>query len=80
MPPTKEQLRDTLKKLGKNSDDILSKDKAEYKAHFTAVSRTDEEGLIDLLITYPKVIERPIIVSGAEAVIGSSPEAVAVLF
>ena len=79
-PPTKEELWDILKKLGKNADDILRKGDAEYKVNFIAVSRTDEEVLIDLLVTYAKVIERPIVVSGAEAVIGRPPEAVAVLF
>ena len=79
-PPTKAELRDILKKLGKNADDILRKGEVEYKAHFTAISRTDEEALINLLVAYPKVIERPIVVSGAEAVIGRPPEAISVLF
>ena len=55
-PPTKGELRDILKKLGKNADDILRKAEAEYKAHFTAVSRTEKEALIDRLVTYAKVV------------------------
>ena len=77
-PPTKAELRDILRKLGKNADEILRK--ADYKAHFTAISRTDEKALIDLLVAYPKVIERPIVVLGAKAVIGRPPEAISVLF
>ena len=64
-PPTKAELQHILKKLGKNVDDILRKGEANYKAHFTEVSRTDEKALIDLLVAYPKVIERPIIFSGS---------------
>ena len=79
-PPTKKELRDILQKLGKNADDILRKGEADYKAHFTAISRTDEKALIDLLVAYPKVIERPIVVSGARAVIGRPPEAILALF
>ena len=67
-------------KLGKNADEILRKGEADYKAHFLAISQTDEKALIDLLVAYPKVIERPIVVSGAKAVIGRPPEAVSVLF
>ena len=79
-PPTKAELRDILQKLGKNADDILRKGEADYKAHFTAISLTDEKALIDLLVAYPKVIERPIVVSGAKAVIGRPPESISVLF
>ena len=79
-PPTKAELRDILRKLGKNADEILRKGEADYKAHFTAISRTDEKALIDLLVAYPKVIERPIVVSGAKAVIGRPPESISVLF
>ena len=79
-PPNKAELRDIVQKLGKNADKILRKSEADYKAHFTAISQTDEKALIDLLVAYPKVIERPIIVSGAKAVIGRSPESISVLF
>ena len=79
-PPTEAELGDILQKLGKSADDILRKGEADYEAHFTAISRTDEKALIDLLVAYPKVIERPIVVSGARAVIGRPPEAILVLF
>ena len=55
-------------------------DEADYKAHFTTVSPFDEPALIELLVAFPKVIERPIVVSGSIAVIGRPPEVVSVLF
>ena len=73
-------MRDILKKLGKNVDYILRKGEADYKAYFTAISRTDEKALIDLLIAYPKVIEQPIVISASKAVIGRPPEAISGLF
>ena len=79
-PPTKAELRDILQKLGKNADDILRKGEADYKAHFTAISRTDEKALTDLLVAYPTVVERPIFVSGDKGVIGRPPESLSVLF
>ena len=79
-PPTKAELRDIPEKLGKNADEILRKGEADYRAHFKAISRTDEKALIDLLIAYPKVFERSIVVSGAKAVIGRPAEAISVLF
>ena len=79
-PLTKVELQNILTKLGKNVDVILRKNEAEYKAHFTTVSPTNEGEIIDLLIAYPKVIERPIVVQGSVAVIGRPPEAVMVLF
>ena len=79
-PPTKAQLREIITKLDRNVDALIRKGEDEYKAHFTAVDLSDEATLIDLLIAYPKVIERPIVVSETGAVIGRPPEAVSVLF
>ena len=64
--------------MEKNADDILRKGEADYKAYFAAVSRTDEKALFDLLVAHPKVIERPIFISGFKAVIGRLPKAISV--
>ncbi len=79
-PPTKAELKNILKKLGKNVNDILRKCETDYKVHFIPVNPCDEVTLIELLVAYPKVIERPIVVAGSFAVIGRPPEAVSVLF
>ena len=63
-----------LSKLGLSAADILRRGEAEYKAHFKDI--TDEDELISLMVRFPKVIERPIIISGDRAVIGRPPEAV----
>ena len=71
--PTKEELKEILLKLGMSADQLLRKNEADYKAHIKGVS--DEDELIELMLAYPKVIERPIIIKGDRAVIGRPPEA-----
>ena len=62
-----------LLKLGLSAADILRRSEAEYKAHFKHI--TNEDVLISLMVRFPKVIERPIIISDDRAVIGRPPEA-----
>ena len=76
-PPTSQQFRDILRKLNLSAGHLLRKNEADYKAHMKDI--TDEEELISLMLAYPKVIERPIIINGDKAVIGRPPEAVIAL-
>lgn len=76
--PTKEELRDILKKLNKKPEEIVRKKESEYKEHFKGKKMSDEEWL-DALVKYPKLIERPIVVEGKDAVIGRPPENVMAL-
>ena len=71
--PSKDELKEILQKLGISADQLLRKNEADYKAHIKGV--TDEDELIELMLAYPKVIERPIIIKGDRAVIGRPPEA-----
>ena len=71
--PSKDELKEILQKLGISADQLLRKNEADYKAHIKSV--TDEDELIELMLAYPKVIERPIIIKGDRAVIGRPPEA-----
>ncbi len=77
-PPTKEELRDILRKLGMKPHELVRKGEAIYKEHFKGKELTDEEWL-DALVQYPKLIERPIVVDGERAVIGRPPENVLAL-
>lgn len=79
-PPTEAELRDILGKLGISAADLLRTNEAEYKEHFGAERQMAEAELISLMIRYPKVIERPIVVTKDKAVIGRPPEAVLSLF
>lgn len=73
MPPSKGELRDILEKLNMRAEDIVRKGEAIYKEQFKGKKLTEEEWL-DALVKHPKLIERPVVVSGDAAVIGRPPE------
>ena len=77
-PPTKEELRSILKKLGMQAEQIARKGEDVYKQQFAGRTLTDEQWL-DALAKNPILIERPIVVKGSKAVIGRPPENVLAL-
>ena len=74
-PPTKEELRELLQKLGLKPEDIVRKKEALYKERYKGKTLSDEEWL-EVLSQNPKLIERPIVVEGNKAVLGRPPERV----
>ncbi len=74
-PPTKSELKKILKKLGKKPIEIIRKGEAIFKEHYKGKELTDSEWL-DAMVKYPKLIERPIVVSDDRAVLGRPPESV----
>lgn len=71
--PSKEELKDLLKKLDKKAEEIVRKGEKDYKENFKGKELSDEEW-IEAFIQYPKLIERPIFVKGDKAVVGRPPE------
>ncbi len=78
-PPTKEELRELLQKLGLKPEDIVRKKEALYRERYKGKTLGDEEWL-EVLSQNPKLIERPIVVEGNKAVLGRPPERVLELF
>ena len=72
-PPTKTALKKLLKMLGLKPEELLRRGEAIYKDNYKGKELTNEEW-IDAMIEHPKLIERPIVVSGDKAVIGRPPE------
>ena len=72
-PPTKTALKKILKMLGLKPEELLRRGEAIYKNNYKGKELTNEEW-IDAMIEHPKLIERPIVVSGDKAVIGRPPE------
>lgn len=72
-PPTRQELKDVLQKLGLAATDIVRKKEAKFLAEFDGRQFSDEEW-INILITYPELIERPIVVNGEKAIIARPPE------
>ncbi len=72
-PPTVSELTNILKQLNVTPTEILRQGEAEYKEFIKGKSLSAEE-LIQLMVKYPKVIERPIVSDGKKAIIGRPPE------
>lgn len=73
-PLTAQEIRDLLDKLGLFAQDIIRTNEPEYKDLGLFNARYTEEGLIELLAKYPKLIQRPIAVNGNRAVIARPAE------
>ncbi|CAK0754442.1 putative oxidoreductase YfgD [Azospirillaceae bacterium] len=76
-PPTIEELRSLLAKLGMTPNQILRRKEA-AEVGLTASNLTDE-ALIEGMSLHPTVIERPIVVVNDKAALGRPPEAVLAL-
>ena len=72
-PLTKEELTDILDKLDMSAIDLVRKNEKEWKENFKGRDMSQEE-IIEAMVTYPKLIERPIVISGERAVVGRPPE------
>jgi arsenate reductase len=77
--PSAEELKLILMKLNLSPKDIIRKGEAVYKEKFKNSNFNDDEW-IKVMIEYPKLIERPIVVKGNKAVLGRPPENVLDLF
>lgn len=76
----KKSIKNLLDILGLNPKDILRSGEAEYKENKLSQYSAEDEALIDFMIKYPKIIERPIVIRGNKGVIGRPPENVLRLF
>ena len=72
-PPTKTGLKKILKMLGLKPEQLLRKGEKIYKENYKGKDLTDTQW-IDAMIENPKLIERPIVIKGDQAVIGRPPE------
>jgi len=75
-PPDKTTLRKILKQLGLSPRDLIRRKENEYKENQLDDPSLTDEQLIDAMVKYPKLIERPIVVTDKGAAIGRPPEKV----
>ena len=73
-PPTQAELSEILRKMGKKPRDIFRKSEPLYKDLGLKNKDLSDDDLLDYLIQYPILIERPIVVKGQRAVLGRPPE------
>jgi len=73
--PTEKELADLLNKLGLKAEQIVRKAEAIYKEKYKGKSLSEKQW-IKAMVQNPKLIQRPIVVSGNEARLGRPPELV----
>ena len=67
-------IKDILKKLSLKPRDILRTSELDYKDNNLKEDDLSDDDLIDYMIKYPKLIERPIVIKGHTAILGRPPE------
>lgn len=75
-PPTVTELTDVITQLGISPRELLRKGEAEYKENNLSDSTLTDQQIIDLMVQFPRLIERPIVITNGQARIGRPPESV----
>ena len=72
-PITKNELSDIIKKLNIEPIELVRKNEPVWKEKFKG-QNLDNEQVLNAMVAYPKLIERPILINGNLAAIGRPPE------
>ena len=75
-PPTEKELTQIISMLGIKPRALLRKGEAEYKEAGLANKELTDKQIIHAMVSYPKLIERPIVIKDGKAMIGRPPESV----
>ena len=75
-PPTVEELRDILRKLGMRPRELLRRQETACVELGLTDPQLSDEALIRAMSRHPIVIERPIVVTATRAALGRPPEQV----
>ena len=78
-PLSRDILKDILMKLNLRPQELIRTQEDVYKSDFEGKQFNDEEW-IDILLEYPRLIKRPIVVKGYRAVIAHPPKEIDKLF
>jgi len=73
-PPSEKDIALILDKLGMNARELLRKGETEYKELNLSDPSNSEEEIIQAMVKFPKLIERPIVTYQKRAIIGRPPE------
>ncbi|MGF1548005.1 MAG: arsenate reductase (glutaredoxin) [Thiotrichales bacterium] len=75
-PPTRADLEHVLDLLGLEPRALMRRQEEEYRALNLDNPDLTRNALIDAMVAYPRLIERPIVISGGKAALGRPPERV----
>ena len=67
-------IEDILKKLDLSPRELLRKGEIDYKDNDLGVIEHSDQDIVNFMIKFPKLIERPIVIKGNRAVVGRPPE------
>ena len=70
-----EELESILEKLGIKAIDLVRKKEKIWIEDYKGRDLTDKK-IIEAMVEYPKIMERPIVIDGNKAIIGRPPEKV----
>ncbi|VAW61150.1 Uncharacterized protein YfgD, not an arsenate reductase [hydrothermal vent metagenome] len=73
-PPSKKELNDILNCLQLEPRQLMRSHETEYKENNLADVNLSREQLIDAMIQFPKIMQRPIVINNGKAAIGRPPE------
>jgi arsenate reductase len=73
-PPTDLELRDLLQKLNIEPRALLRRSETDYKEQNLSDVTLGDDALVQAMVQFPKLIERPIVIRGSRAVLGRPPE------
>jgi len=77
-PPSKEKIKEILKMLGISARELMRTKESIYKE--LGLKEVKDEGkLIEAMVKYPKLIERPIVIKEGKAAIGRPIEKIIAL-
>ena len=68
------EIKNLISKLKISSRDLLRKGESDYEENNLSNPDLGDEELINLMTRFPKLIERPIVVKGDQAIIGRPPK------
>ena len=75
-PPDAATLVELLERLGLSARELMRKGEDPYKELNLANPELSEAQLVQAMVDYPKLIERPIVLANGKAAIGRPPESV----
>ncbi len=67
------ELKQLLQSAGLKPEEVVRKNEPAYREHVSGKSLTDTQ-LIELLVKYPELLQRPIVVRGSKAVLARPVE------
>ena len=73
--PSKKELQQIIELLGIKPIELIRTQETEWKDNYKGKDLSDDE-VVEAMLKYPKLMERPIAINGVNAIIGRPPEKV----